>query len=857
MKTNSAVNGMAGLMMASVSLTLFSGRSPEDDPGNSSMVEVDYPYLISRADLVYHEPVSRSEEGMPVGNGRMGSLVWTTPDALKLQVNRVDVFANNAASNNFYERHTDYCGGTGFIDIDFVDYGREVFTAGNFFQHLSCYDGLITTRGDGVELTTFAWHEKDVMVLKVRDERDAPVPVNINLRMLRDPVSTRGNHTAISTVDFMDNRIILKQEFKEDEFFCASAVVVGTSLDGSRSEYCGLTGVRLSLAPGSEDFTVFIASAASFDPEENVVALALKNCEDAESMGAEDLLRSNKQWWHRFWGRSFVHLHSEDGEADLIEANYHYFLYVMASSSRGILPPKFNGMLWTTGGDARMWGSLYWGANQSCLYNGLFPANRIELMDPMFNMYSAMYPSLALAAKQQWDSKGIWIPETVGFDGVPELPEDIAAELKELYLMNKPWEERSEQFKEYAFTKMPFSSRWNWKQDGGWSRGRWHITDKGAGPFGHVTHIFSRGAKIAYQYWLKYEYTGDRDWLRTRAYPMIRGIAEFYRNYPGVRKEGDGRYHIYLVNDNEPVWGGHNTAEEISSMMGIFPVAIKASEMLGVDEEMRPLWQDVIDHLSALPVSPDLTPSPETVNDPVWIKSLPPVMRGNPERLPDPNTMPMWFFDLCNLECPDPAILRIANNTFDAQFREGINENTAVYVLSKLPVTGTTLGRKEATRYLIPNQIRTRESEVMRNRMTLREGYQTTGVQRLGRVADALHNALCQSIPPGPGQDPIIRIFPAWPGEWDGVYSLLARGGFLVTSSMTEGDIDFVEIFSNLGGICRIRNPWEGPADIYQNGIKAVDRKESLLEMETRKGEVIVLVPHGMDPRQCGKKTLQ
>jgi len=28
---------------------------------------------------------------MPVGNGRMGSLVWTTPTALRFQINRVDV----------------------------------------------------------------------------------------------------------------------------------------------------------------------------------------------------------------------------------------------------------------------------------------------------------------------------------------------------------------------------------------------------------------------------------------------------------------------------------------------------------------------------------------------------------------------------------------------------------------------------------------------------------------------------------------------------------------------------------------------------------------------------------------------
>ena len=70
---------------------------------------IDLSKVISAADLDYQKPASRSEEGMPVGNGRMGSLVWTSPTSLKFQINRVDVFGNNSASNNFFERNTTRC----------------------------------------------------------------------------------------------------------------------------------------------------------------------------------------------------------------------------------------------------------------------------------------------------------------------------------------------------------------------------------------------------------------------------------------------------------------------------------------------------------------------------------------------------------------------------------------------------------------------------------------------------------------------------------------------------------------------------------------------------------------------------
>ena len=64
----------------------------------------------------------------------MGTLLWTTPTTLQMQINRVDVFGNNKDSNSFPQRYTDYCGGCGFVD---VDAGGDVFTD-EMTQHLSC-----------------------------------------------------------------------------------------------------------------------------------------------------------------------------------------------------------------------------------------------------------------------------------------------------------------------------------------------------------------------------------------------------------------------------------------------------------------------------------------------------------------------------------------------------------------------------------------------------------------------------------------------------------------------------------------------------------------------------------------------
>ncbi len=139
--------------------------------------------------------------------------------------------------------------------------------------------------------------------------------------------------------------------------------------------------------------------------------------------------------------------------------------------------------------------------------------------------------------------------------------------------------------------------------------------------------------------------------------------------------------------------------------------------------------------------------------------------------------------------------------------------------------------------------------------MDLREGKQTTCAQRLGNAADALHTALCQDLPAGPGKQPVIRVFAAWPKKWDAEFTLLCRGGFLVTSAMQKGRIEFVEIQSQLGGQCLLRNPWgESEITLYRDGKKSESISGSLLNLATRKGEDIVAVRPGTTPDQYKRK---
>jgi hypothetical protein len=779
----------------------------------SAMLGVNYRTLVSRADLLYDHPATRSEEGMPVGSGRMGSLVWTSPSALKFQINRVDVFAENSSTTSFPRADSDYASGCGYVDINLVGAGEDIFTGKSFRQHLSVYDGLITAEGNGIMARVLAWPERDVMAVEFDDQRNHPEPVNIDLRMLRYQIQgvSRQNfalmtnhavmfqtaeHTATSRLDIRNGCILLTQEFREHDYFDSSAVAIVIDGRKAKARYLNESTVQLSVTPGKGKFVVLISSAASFDPTRDVATLAIRELDAARRLGFSGLQTSTSGWWHDFWARGFVYMHSADGQADFVEQNYTYFLYLMAASSRGAYPPRFGGMIWYTNGDMRRWGSQYWWANTSAYYSNLMPANRLELMDPMFSMYGAMLDSCALAARQQWGSQGIWIPETVFFDGLDRLPDNIATELRDLYLTRKPWEERSENFRRFAETKNRHNSRWNFQKDGHWDQGHWVVPDKGAGPFGHTSHILGAGARIAGLFWQRYQYTLDEVWLRNRAYPVIKGMAEFYRNFPNFKKGEDGRYHIYHLNNGETQWNSSDAPYEVSSLHQIFPLAIRASEILNMDGELRPLWKEIADNLVAL-------------------------SSGTGRRRGDGAYGGFVYGGEGGIEPigPEPELKR-----------RFLGFNRLGSFIDTEGIGG---------------------AQIFRNRLRLREGPGAIDAEHLGGLASGIHSTLLNSSPETAEAESVLKVFNAWPKDWDAAFTLLARGGFLVTSSHHNGQIEFVELHSLAGQECRLENPWPGSeTQLFRDGRKAGLLKGALLKFQTHKGEQIIMVMPGAAPDQ-------
>jgi len=116
-------------------------------------------------------------------------------------------------------------------------------------------------------------------------------------------------------------------------------------------------------------------------------------------------------------------------------------------------------------------------------------------------------------------------------------------------------------------------------------------------------------------------------------------------------------------------------------------------------------------------------------------------------------------------------------------------------------------------------------------------------VAHLELLTTTLQDALVQSVSPRPGEPEIIRVFPAWPNEWQASFQLLVRGGFLVSSAARDGEVELVEIQSRRGETRRLRNPWGRPCEISGMDGEAQVSSGDILQFDTKPDKVYRVLP--------------
>lgn len=103
--------------------------------------------------------------------------------------------------------------------------------------------------------------------------------------------------------------------------------------------------------------------------------------------------------------------------------------------------------------------------------------------------------------------------------------------------------------------------------------------------------------------------------------------------------------------------------------------------------------------------------------------------------------------------------------------------------------------------------------------------------------AEGIHQLLLQS------QHGYIEVFPALPVSWKNLSfkDLRAQGAFLISANKENGSVTEVRIFSERGGLCKIKAPFN---TFIESGIsrdQIIHKENNMLEFQTKIGQVIIL----------------
>lgn len=214
-------------------LTVLQGSSTVavQSPVGSSMITMDYAAYLAPIDLHLTTP-TKPIEGIPLGNGRMGTLVWVDGPGSRLMFNfgHPDVFYRGSATTTFsYTSHTDGNSKVGHVEIGFE---KSPF-ADTCTQHIHAYDGYESVQGADVSVRIVPWRDRDVFAIEITDNRATPSAITVDLATMM-PDGTKGLYSNTSSQFQQDGMLVLKQVFCEkcdtgmaiNDFYCASACVV-------------------------------------------------------------------------------------------------------------------------------------------------------------------------------------------------------------------------------------------------------------------------------------------------------------------------------------------------------------------------------------------------------------------------------------------------------------------------------------------------------------------------------------------------------------------------------------------------------------------------------------------------------
>ncbi len=347
----------------------------------------------------------------------------------------------------------------------------------------------------------------------------------------------------------------------------------------------------------------------------------------------------------------------------------------------------------------------------------------------------------------------------------------------------------------------------------------------------------SNGILAATHMILRYYHTRDLEYARLIYPEFLKGLGEFWVDdlkWDGTRYVIENDYvHEGPVN----ILPQTNPLTSLGCLRLLFQALIDISQALGVDLELRPVWQERLEKLSRFPTftrnGRTVFRNQESGTSAAWSREC-----GYDEDFSVwssccaiPEMALMYPGSQIGL-FSDPELLTVARETVAQQARWTDDNMTCFFYPSAARVGHDPAEILEQMTHMIQTKTNT----------NLTYTFGGGGIENFNTVPATLVEMLCQYFQ---GK---VKLFANWPKNMPAKFgNLLIYGNFLVSSQLLNNQVQYIGILSNRGEILKLVNPWPDREVVcYRNGEEAEILSGEEFDLPTGKGERICLAPKGV-----------
>jgi alpha-L-fucosidase 2 len=634
---------------------------------------------------------------------------------------------------------------------------------------------------DNLKVTLHTWvaAENNVVI--------AEFTANQTCRLKLNLWSAKGN-TSVNYAGKIGDVLWVSRSFENTPLLAWPAhVIMAMKVLGSQLKNDG----TVTLSPGQK-VTLSVTMYTNFDRKD------WKNTAitEAQALTQERIAQmrvAHEKWWAHFWARSTIRI------ADTILEKYYFASqYLFACTTRG---NKFAPGIW---GPFITRDSTSWGGDYHLNYNyeapfwAAYSSNYIDLIDNYDQPLLDYMKMGEFHARDLLHMKGIYYPVGIGPKG----------------LCTTRW----------PLTPDEMEKRYGSRED---------TIDHGYKFLGQkINAVFGAGNML-----MRFYSTYDVAYAR-RIYPYLLQCANFWEDY---LKFENGRYVIY--NDhfgevmpnlkNKGVWrnqlGDFNSTLSLGLVRMLFKGIIDVSTFLNVDANRQAKWQHIRDHISDFPTG-DINGRPTLKS----VEKSPSKWLGRPGGLSR--------VSIHGLILPGGTVGPISTPELNKILLSDIShwKDRAVNPAD----WGNTLGNGIETCF--PGAVRVGyDPDDILKYLKARIAAQSLpnlwvtqtggGIETLAAVPLTINEMLMQSY------EGVLRIFPNWNHAKDASFDKLrAYGAFVVSSSLKNGSVEYVNLLSEKGRNCTMENPWPGKkVQLTRNGQQAETLMGKTFVFNTKTNEKI------------------